>query len=82
MKHYFLDPIKSESDAEGFFFCLHQDGLLFHPEDDPFDVVNKNGRVFTDSEAHAIRQRLDEIYQFMDDPCEYALSLTESDFQR
>ena len=84
MKQYFLDPIKSESDAEGFFFCLHQDGLLFHPENDPGElvIVNKDGLIFTDSEAQKIRQRIDEVYQFMDDPCEYALSLIESDFQR
>jgi hypothetical protein len=82
MKHYFLDPIKSESDAQGFFFCLYQDGLLFHPEDDPSDVVNSGNPIFTDLEAQEIRQRLDEAFEFMNDPCEFALSLTESDFQR
>jgi hypothetical protein len=55
---------------------------LFHPEDDPANVINDNGRIFTDSEATAIRQRIDEAYEFMDDPCEFILSMTESDFQR
>jgi hypothetical protein len=82
MNPLFITPIKSESDAQGFFFCLDQQGLLFHPEDDPANVINDSGRIFTESEAHAIRQRIDEVYEFMDDPCEYILSMTESDFRR
>lgn len=82
MKTYFLDPIKSESDAQGFFFCLHQDGLLFHPEDDPANVINAQGQLFNPEEAKALMQRIDEIYEFMDDPCEFILSMTESDFKR
>ncbi len=82
MKPYFLDPIKSFADAEGFFFCLYQDSLLFHPEDDPGNVIDANGRIFTDAEAHVIRQRIDEVYEFMDDPCDFILTMTESDFTR
>jgi hypothetical protein len=82
MKPYFLTPLLSLSDCEGFFFCLEQDGLLFHPEDDPANVINANGRVFTDQEANAIRQRVSEAYEFMDDPCEYILRMTEPDFNR
>jgi len=84
MRDYFLDPIKSEADAEGFFFCLHQDGLLFHPEDDPSTVINgqSGGMLFSDSEVPLIRQRIGEAYEFMDDPCEFILSMTEPNFQR
>ena len=83
MRPYFSDPIKSFADAEGFFFCLYQDGLLFHPEDDPSIVVNQSGALlFTDAEVLLIRQRVDEAYEVMDDPCEFILSMTESDFQR
>ena len=82
MNPLFLTPIKSESDAEGFFFCLHQEGLLFHPEDDPASVINANGRIFNDEEANAILQRINEAYEFMDDPCEFILSMTEPDFRR
>lgn len=82
MKPYFLTPLLSFADCEGFFFCLDQDGLLFHPEDDPANVVNANGRVFTDQEADAIRQRVSEAYEFMDDPCEFILTMTEPDFNR
>ena len=82
MKPYFLDPIKSESDAEGFFFCLDQDGLLFHPEDDPANVINDQGQLFNPEEVKALRQRIDEAYEFMDDPCEFILSMNEPDFRR
>jgi hypothetical protein len=82
MKHYFLDPIKSGSDAEGFFFCLYQDGLLFHPEDDPANVINDQGQLFDPEEVKALKQRIDEAYEFMNDPCEFILSMTEPDFIR
>lgn len=84
MRDYFLTPITKSQDAEGFFFCLYQDGLLFHPEDDPSTVINAQSgkRIFTDSEAPLIRQRIDEVYEVMDDPCDFILSMTEPDFQR
>jgi hypothetical protein len=83
MRDYFLNSIKSFADAEGFFFCLHQDDLLFHPEDDPSIVVDRSGALlFTDAEALMIRQRIDEVYEVMDDPCDFILSMTESDFRR
>ena len=82
MNPLFLTPIKSESDAEGFFFCLDQEGLLFHPEDDPSSVINANGTLFTAEESEALRQRIDEVYEFMDDPCEFILSMTEPNFKR
>jgi hypothetical protein len=82
MKHYFLTPLASLADCEGFFFCLDQDGLLFHPEDDPASVITDQDLLFNDEEVKALRQRIDEIYQFMDDPCEYILLMTEPDFRR
>jgi hypothetical protein len=82
MNPLFLTPIKSEAEAEGFFFCLNQQGLLFHPEDDPASVINANGRLFNDEESEALRQRIDEVYEFMDDPCEYILKMTEPNFKR
>jgi hypothetical protein len=82
MNPLFLTPIKSEADAEGFFFCLDQEGLLFHPEDDPSSVINAHGQLFTAEESEALRQRIDEIYEFMNDPCEFILSMTEPNFKR
>lgn len=82
MNPLFLTPIKSEADAEGFFFCLDQEGLLFHPEDDPSSVINAHGPIFTAEESEALRQRIDEVYEFMDDPCAYILKMTEPNFKR
>lgn len=82
MRDYFLDPITKEAEAEGFFFCLYQDNLLFHPEDDPASVFNNAERVFTDEEAEILRVRIEEIYSVMDDPCDFILTMTEPDFQR
>jgi hypothetical protein len=82
MNPLFITPIKSEADAEGFFFCLNQQGVLFHPEDDPVIVINDQGQLFSDDEVRALRQRINEVYEFMDDPCEYILSMTDPDFKR
>jgi hypothetical protein len=82
MRDYFLTPLKSFADCEGFFFCLDQDGLLFHPEDDPAIVINDQGQLFNPEEVIALRQRIDEAYEFMDDPCEFILSMTEPNFRR
>ena len=68
----FTKPITSENDAEQFFYALENEGLLFHPEDDPATIVNKDGeRIFTDSECPLIAQRITEVYLYMVDPCEF-----------
>ena len=82
MRPYFLTPLTSFADCEGFFFCLDQDGLLFHPEDDPAIVINDQGQLFNPEEVKALRQRIDEAYEFMDDPCEFILSMTKPNFRR
>lgn len=78
MTDLYTTPIKTEADAEGFFFQLHQLGRLFHPEDNPAEVVNgASGEwLFTKEQAEHLRARLDEVYEVMDDPCAYCLTLT------
>jgi hypothetical protein len=82
MSDVYTTPIKSAADAEGFFFQLHQLGLLFHPEDNPSEVVNKNGPIFTPDQAKHLNDRLDEVYEVMLDPCAYCLTLTSPDSDR
>jgi hypothetical protein len=77
MSDTYTTPIRTEADAEGFFFQLHQLGLLFHPEDDPANVG-----IFTPEQCQHLRDRLDEVYEVMDDPCEYCLTLTHPDSDR
>ena len=68
----FTKPITSESDAEQFFYDLHAENLLFHPEDDPATIINPAGeRIFTDAECLLVAERITEVYQYMIDPCEF-----------
>jgi hypothetical protein len=84
MTDVYTTPITTEADAEGFFYQLHQLGRLFHPEDNPSEVVNgaSGGWLFTQEQAQHLRERLDEVYEVMDDPCTYCLTLTNPDSDR
>lgn len=77
MNPLFTTPIRSEQDAEGFLFQLHQQGLSFHPEDRAETIIKTTTgeRVFTDAEAVEVNARMDEVFGFMDDPCEFLLDL-------
>jgi hypothetical protein len=70
--------IETEADAQGFFFQLNQLGMLFHPEDNPADVINSatGQALFTPEQVELVRQRIDEVYAVMDDPCELILTMT------
>ena len=82
MTNIYTTPIRTEADAEGFFFELHQLGRLFHPEDNPAEVVNQNEWLFTKEQAEHLRDRLTEVYEVMDDPCAYCLTLTNPESDR
>jgi hypothetical protein len=76
----YTTPITSAADAEGFLFQLHQEGLLFHPDDDAHDIINgATGQpLFTAADADLINERMEEVFTFIVDPCEYLLNLTTS----
>lgn len=76
----FKNKITSTAEAEGFLFCLHDSGLSFHPEDNPASIINsKTGqRVFTDQQAADLTDRMEEVYFYMVDPCDYLLNLMHS----
>jgi hypothetical protein len=84
MTDLYTTPIRTEADAEGFFYQLHQLGRLFHPEDDPALVISgtSGGYLFTQEQAAQLRERLDEVYEVMNDPCAYCLMLTHPDTDR
>lgn len=69
--------IQNEADAQGFLFQLDQVGCLFHPEDDPAEVINSATGLplFTPEQAELVRQRIEEVYAVMNDPCEYILDM-------
>jgi hypothetical protein len=76
----YTTPITSAADAEGFLFQLVQLGLSFHPEDNAHDIVNgATGQpLFTAADADLINERMEEVFTFIVDPCEYLLNLTTS----
>jgi hypothetical protein len=72
---YIQTPIKTLNDVRGFFFQLEQDDKLFHPEDNPESVINRQGKpLFSPSECIDLRERINEVYKLIDDPCDYILS--------
>jgi hypothetical protein len=74
MKSYFTTPITTEDDSKNFIHSLHKDGLLFHPEDDAHDIKDHKGEyLFTDEEAFELNNRLEEVYDYIEDPCEYII---------
>lgn len=72
---YFSLPITGERDAELFLQFLYEDGLLFHPEDDPAEVSNYGVPLFTDDEVGLLRSRMREVHWYLNDPCAWALWL-------
>ena len=69
-------PITSEADAQSFFKELQREGKLFHPEDSPDSVVDRHGNaLFNLEEVILLRQRIDEVYAVMADPCDYILTM-------
>lgn len=69
--------ITNEFEAKAFLSKLHANGEAFHPEDDAFFIINRDGsRFFTDEEAARLNYLMDQIYAIEDfDPCEYLLTL-------
>lgn len=80
MNALFTTPITNTGAAEIFLFQLHDLGLSFHPEDNAQSIINaKSGEaVFTTEEAVAINARMEEVFMYLDDPCDYLLNLIYS----
>lgn len=72
LPNYMTRRIYTIADAHAFVRALDADGLFFHLEDDPTDVVNADGPVFTDDECAVILQRQEEIWTLTSDPCQLA----------
>jgi hypothetical protein len=84
MKDYFKTKIVNKAGAEWFLTRLHADGLLFHPEDRAEDIItccpcpSEGGPdvyvpTFTPEEAKQLNDRMEEVYEVLDDPCQYIL---------
>ena len=77
-RDFYTSPITSLAEVETFFRKLSAAGKMFHPEDDPADIVNSYSlaHIFNPEEAANIRLRIAEVYQFMDDPCAFIMDNT------
>lgn len=59
-------PKLTETSFDGalmWFFDMHAQGLLFHPEDDPANIfeISDNTKTFSDNEVSEVRIVLDEL---------------------
>lgn len=76
MREYFKKEIKDVCGAESFLHQLMVDGLEYHPDDNPRDIINfeTKERLFSDREAIYLEDRIEEARRFVD-PCEVILRL-------
>jgi len=58
-------PNKSRFALERWYQQLHANGLLFHPDDHPEDIVSlaTGARVFTPEECATLNQSLDLLFE-------------------
>ena len=83
-RDYFRIPIESKEQAEEYLEMLYTDDLLYHPEDDAGDIItasecpSSGGPViwvplFNKEEAQLLNERMDEVWTYLSDPCEFVL---------
>lgn len=68
---YFKIKIVDFDDMKVFFDSLNKDELLYHPEDNPYTVMGKSGRIFTNEECEYLEKRIQEVFEVCTDPCKY-----------
>jgi hypothetical protein len=74
--NYFKKTITSKRESEDFLTFLNTTDQLFHPEEDPRNIIiNSTGELlFNEEQSVDLENRLDEIYEYLEDPCEYILT--------
>ena len=75
--HYFYKKIKSDKDAKKFICELYFDDNMFHFDSDPADIIEfaTDQRAFTDEECEILRLRLNEVFEYIEDPFQLCLAL-------
>ena len=74
MKLYFTTPIMSLKGAHAYLRRLHEDGLLYHPDDDASTIVRPDGRyLFVTEDVIHLNQRMAEVFSFDPDPCAFII---------
>ena len=78
---FLSQPVTSKEEAETFITKLHTEyDSLFHFEDDPADIghTDEKGRwvkLFTPEEIPLVNDRVNELFDLLDDPFEIAVKL-------
>jgi hypothetical protein len=73
--NHFKKSITNKEESKEFLIFLNETDQLFHPEEDPRDIIkNSTGeKLFTEEQSVDLEIRLDEVYEYLEDPCEYIL---------
>ena len=56
------EPLETLEDATEWIRSLHRAGDLFHLDDPPEEVMNSEGRLFSDEQAHQVAARQAEMW--------------------
>lgn len=74
----FNKPITDTLEAQKFIVDLYFKNKLFHLDDDPKDIISyvTGEKIFNKKECKLIRQRVDEVFTYIQDPHILCLALT------
>ena len=80
---YFKKVITNVEESHLFLDQLQRDYPMLHTEDDMNNIIeNSTGeRTFTEEQSEDLHDRYDEVYIYLDDPCEYILEINNLDIQ-
>jgi len=72
-------PITSIEKAKKFICDLYFDGNMYHFASPAIDIVDIDGnQVFTDEQAEALEERVNEVFKYIEDPFQLCLALVET----
>ena len=69
----FKNKITTIQESKDFLTQLNQTDQLFHPEEDPRNIISNNKPLFSEEQSVDLELRLDEIFEYLEDPCQYIL---------
>jgi hypothetical protein len=74
-----FEAIKNAKDAIRFFRAMADLGLLYHPDDNPRDIIEMYSRkkLFSKVMCNALERRMNEIHDLDIDPCDMVLKVIE-----
>lgn len=79
MLELFTRKVESIELAQQLLQELIAENLFFHPEDAPSSIIDScfGTPLFTYKEAILLNQRMLEVYDYLQDPCAYAMELLQ-----